>query len=181
MQYLCIAHRAAVTVSYLSFAVSALSPKSFACPVLAWDLAGFDGVFLLLTLASSLGEVLDLLTASASTGEGFDLAFTARGGDLVKKLKRELCFAISPNGCCAIWSSIIQKKRIHIYSIPADPELSCSAELLWSWEFAGKCCCWRLTEREEEGHVTPREYGPIGASVYPFTLPTWLITRINFF
>jgi len=49
-------------------------------------------------LACSLGEVLDLLTASASTGEGLDLAFGAGGGDFVKKLKREICFAMSPKG-----------------------------------------------------------------------------------
>lgn len=81
---------------FLSFVVAAFSPNSFACPAIAWVFeGGFAGVFLLLTLASSLGEVLDLPGASPSAGDGLDLAFTARGGDFEKKLKRELCFAMS--------------------------------------------------------------------------------------
>jgi len=58
-------------------------------------LAGFCGV----RFASSFGEELDFLTEegrSASAGEGLGFGFDLEtgGGDLVKKLKMELCFDI---------------------------------------------------------------------------------------
>ncbi len=77
-----------------------------------------------------------------------------------KRVLRDLVFNYKKN-----------KTKKNIYSIPADPELSSSTELWWSWEFAGKRC-W-CAEREEEDLLTPRDCGPIGSSVYPFTLPTW--------
>lgn len=48
-------------------------------------------------LASSFGDELDFSTEegrSASVGDGLGFGLEGGGGDLVKKLKRELCFAM---------------------------------------------------------------------------------------
>ncbi len=64
----------------------------------------------------------------------------------------------------ALRDLVFNDKKQILYSIPADPELSSSTELLWSWEFAGKRC-WRAG-REEEGHVTLRTNRKLCVSVY---------------
>lgn len=49
------------------------------------------------SLACSFGDELDFAIEegrSASVGEGLGFDFETGGGDLVKKLKRELCFAM---------------------------------------------------------------------------------------
>lgn len=48
------------------------------------------------SLACSFGDELDFATEgrSASVGEGLGFGFDTGGGDLVKKLKRELCLAM---------------------------------------------------------------------------------------
>lgn len=91
-------------LTHLSFVVGALSPNSFFNPPFA-DLESLFGLLLLLLfdccgvcLACSFGEELDFSTEegkSASVGEGLGFDLETGGGDLVKKLKRELCFAMS--------------------------------------------------------------------------------------
>ena len=67
-------------------------------PVLVDFVLGFAAVFLwdfAACLASSLGDVFCTEDGrSASTGDGFGLLLPTAGGDFVKKLKSELCFAI---------------------------------------------------------------------------------------
>lgn len=90
--------------TYFGLVVGALSPNSFLYPTLA----GF-GLFLALPLlflvvfccaaclACSFGDTLDFSTEegrSASVGDGLGFGLETGGGDLVKKLKRELCFAM---------------------------------------------------------------------------------------
>lgn len=96
-------------LTHLSLVVGvALSPNSFLNPPLL-DLESPFGFALLallvccccgvaVCLASSFGEELDFRTEdgrSASAGEGLGFGLETDGGDFVKKLKRELCFAMS--------------------------------------------------------------------------------------
>lgn len=76
--------------------------------------------------------------------------------------KRALLRHVSKRGAAIVFN---YSKRIHIFH-PTPVQLNW--ELLWSWEFAGKRCC--CAEREEEDRLTSRDCGPIGSSVYPFTL-----------
>lgn len=87
-----------------SLVVEALSPKSLLNPPFAGLELLFGLTLLVLAgcccgvcLACSFGEELDFSMEdgrSASAGEGLGFGFETGGGDLVKKLKRELCFAI---------------------------------------------------------------------------------------
>lgn len=93
---------------YLSFPFEGvLFPNNLLIPDLLEGFLGFAGVFLsslaaclAACLASSLGDVLDFCTEegkSASAGDGLGLLLPTAGGDFVKKLKSELCFAIISN------------------------------------------------------------------------------------
>lgn len=87
----------------LCFADTVISPNKFAQPVVAELLFVTREVFLVLlaaSFASSLGELLGFkieYDESVVVGDGFDFPFATSGGDLVKKLKIELCLAITIN------------------------------------------------------------------------------------
>lgn len=90
-------------MTYFCFAAGALSLSSLLNPSLAGLVLFFGGALVLfaffccgVSLARSFGDKLDFATEgkSASVGEGLGFDFETGGGDLVKKLKRELCFAI---------------------------------------------------------------------------------------
>lgn len=91
-------------MTYFCFAAGALSLNSLLNPSFA-GLGLFFGVPLVVfaffccgvSLACSFGDELDFAIEegrSASVGEGLGFDFETGGGDLVKKLKRELCFAM---------------------------------------------------------------------------------------
>lgn len=93
-----------VHVLLLCLVVGALSPNSLLNPPFE-DLSLLFGLTLLVLvgcccgvcLACSFGEELDFSTEdgrSASAGDGLGFVLETGGGDLVKKLKRELCFAM---------------------------------------------------------------------------------------
>lgn len=96
-------------LTHFCFVVGALSPNCWLNPAFA----GFELLFGLTLavlrcgacLACSFGDELDFSTEdgrSASVGEGLGFGLETSGGDLVKKLKRELCFAI-----CAIFKTVV--------------------------------------------------------------------------
>lgn len=86
----------------LGLAAGVLSPKSLlnpplACFELLFGVLVLAGCFCGVCLACSFGEELDFSTEegrSASAGEGLGFGLETGGGDLAKKLKRELCFAM---------------------------------------------------------------------------------------
>lgn len=91
-------------MTYFCFAAGALSLNSLLNPSFA-GLGLFFGVPLVVfaffccgvSLACSFGDELDFaieVGRSASVGEGLGFDFETGGGDLVKKLKSELCFAM---------------------------------------------------------------------------------------
>lgn len=92
-------------MTYFCFSAEALSLNGLLNPSFA-GLGLFFGVTLRVfaffcfgvSLACSFGDELDVATdgRSASVGEGLGFGFDLEtgGGDLVKKLKRELCFAM---------------------------------------------------------------------------------------
>ena len=66
------------------------------------------GLFGVASLACSFGEEFDFRPedgTSASVGEGLSLGLETGGGDLVKKLNRELCLAI----CYVAFSTLAKK------------------------------------------------------------------------
>lgn len=94
------------TLTYFGLVAEALSPNSLVNPVfvgfeslLVFPLVAFGVFCWAACFACSLGDELDFSTEegrSASAGHelGFGFGFASGGGDLVKKLKRELCFAM---------------------------------------------------------------------------------------
>lgn len=93
-------------LTYFCFVAGALSPNSLPNPAFAgfellfgWTPPVLSGLCWGVCLACSFGDELDFFPAegrSASVGDGLVFGLDTGGGDLVKKLKRELCFAICP-------------------------------------------------------------------------------------
>lgn len=93
-------------MTYFCLGAGALSPNSllnptFACLELLFGLLlqALVDFCCAVCLACSFGDELDSAEdgRSASVGEGLVFGLETDGGDLVKKLKRELCFAMSPS------------------------------------------------------------------------------------
>lgn len=92
-------------IQYLSSVGVFLLPNSCLIPPLAdcdwlfcFTFPALAGCCCWVSLASSFGDELDFFTAegkSASAGEELGFGLATSGGDLVKKLKMELCFAMS--------------------------------------------------------------------------------------
>lgn len=88
----------------LCLVVGVLSPNNLLRPpfagvelVVGLELLALAGCCCTACLASSFGEELDFFTEegkSASVGEGLGFGLETGGGDLVKNLKSELCFAM---------------------------------------------------------------------------------------
>lgn len=90
--------------------------------------------------------------------------------------KGTLLCHVSQRVVCNMMLNYSQKIIIHLYSIPTDPGLFFSAELSVELIVRGKTPLLAHGKgRGGASHVTPREFGPIGTTVYPFTPPTWLI------